>query len=181
MRWILTLLLACSSLVAVEPFFEFDGRFYDFRKGGGVSIWWPFHSDGRQILFSQGHTGYYRKRLVALSYGIGYRYLVSTRLGWGANIFADYAHSQTGINYYQGGLGGEIFGPCWIVRANGYLPRLRQRVIERIGDVVGTTVVSSSLFENSYGGFDVEGGYSYPICHGEVWGYVGYYYFSTRH
>ncbi len=181
MRWIVSLLLACTTLSAVEPFIELDGRFYDFRKGGGVSVWWPFYSGDDSLFFSQVHSGYYRKRLVALSYGVGYRRLQSCKWGWGVNAFADYSHSQTDINYYQGGVGVEAFGPCWIVRANGYIPRLRQHVIERRGEVVGTSVVTASLFENSYGGFDIEAGYSRPMCHGEVWLYAGYYYFDTNH
>ncbi len=180
MRYLKVLFLLLTVAVhAYRPYVEVDGRFFDFRKGGGLNMWVPVRSDGNHLLFSQAHAGYWRKHLVKFSLGGGYRRLVTPNFGAGVNMFFDKGHSDDGTNYYQGGAGAELFGPCWVFRANGYAPNFRTSVIRPEAIVVGTQVLDNSFIERNFAGFDLEGGYS--ICFGELelWGYAGYYHFTA--
>ncbi len=182
-RILLALILAASTLAAApryQGFVEGNGRFFDFLRGGGATLWVPAAQDDKQLLFFQGHGGYYRKFLTKWSVGGGYRRLYRPNIGWGVNAFYDIGHSDSNHNYFQAGAGLEAFGPCWIVRANGYLPKRRAVPIDNQATLIGTLIVSNQLNEVTYAGFDVESGYGIPLYRGELWGYAGYYYHSTR-
>ncbi len=179
MRKLLLLIGLCSTLSAATPYIDVDGRFLDFRKGGGASLYWPLSQDGKQVLFSQTHMGQYRKRLTAASTGLGYRRLWRPNIGWGLNLFYDYTNSPA-KSYYQGGVGAEIFGACWDFRLNGYISDFRQTTLQRAGIVVGTSIVRNDLLERAYSGLDFEGGYSFSLWNAELWGYAGYYHFAAR-
>ncbi len=183
MRTLLLLtLIVCSTLAGqqYQGYVEANGRFFDFLKGGGATVWLPVKGDQKQILFGQFNGGYYRKYLTKWSFGGGCRRLWTPRLGVGLNSFFDLGRSDAGHNYYQAGVGLEAFGPCWVLRTNGYITRKRASRIACQPVLLGTQVCPLSLFERVYTGLDAEAGYGVPLCSGEVWGYAGYYYYTTR-
>ncbi len=163
-----------------RPFIEGNGRTGDVLRGGGLTLWVPALQDDCQLLFAQAHGGYYRKFLTKWSIGGGYRRLLRQDLGIGINAFYDIGHADSGHNFFQGGIGAQAFGPCWIIRANGYLPRRRVIAIDNQATLVGTSIFPNVLNQVTYAGLDVEGGYGIPLYCGEAWGYAGYFYYSTR-
>ncbi len=162
-----------------QPYIEGSGRFFDFLNGGGATLWFPFKGNNRDLFFGQAHGGYYRGFLTKWSLGGGYRHLWRSELGIGANAFFDFGHGGPGRNFYQGGVGLEAFGPCYVARINGYFPRLRNIRLDNRAALIGTSVVPNNLFEVPYMGMDTEVGYGLPVCYGEVWAYAGYYYYNA--
>jgi Inverse autotransporter, beta-domain len=182
MRLKMLLLLLPVVLGAWEPYLEFEGRAGDFRKGGGAVLWAPVAGNGQSVLFGQAGAGRFID-LWAGNVGGGYRRLCGPQLGAGVNAFFDVARSELDRTYLQGGVGVELFGPCWVARANGYIPspnrfrsvRTEARLdtislgIEEIVDLTDTTV-EAALF-----GADAEVGYGMCLCGNEAWLFAGLY------
>jgi Right handed beta helix region/Inverse autotransporter, beta-domain len=193
MRRLLPLLLTCMQLSALwspdnswQPYLEVEGQFGNYRKGAGLLSWTPLLQDQRQVGFMQVRLGNFRDVWDG-SIGFGYRSLIRSNLGFGVNLFGDFARSPERTHYLQGGLGAELFGNCWLVRTNGYLAdsRLREdfrrtsfvfieelEIFSRDRDVLTRT--------QGYSGFDIEGGAGFDLCWGELWGYLTYFHFTGR-
>jgi Inverse autotransporter, beta-domain len=191
MRRLVPLLLTCMQLSALwspdnswQPYLEVDGQFGNYRKGAGLLSWTPLVQDQRQVGFMQVQLGNFRD-LWDGSIGFGYRSLIQSNLGFGVNLFGDFARSPERTHYLQGGLGAELFGNCWLVRTNGYLADSRLR-----GDFSRTSFVFIEELEifsrdrdvfartQGYSGFDIEGGAGFDLCWGELWGYLTYFRFT---
>ncbi|MGE3954071.1 MAG: right-handed parallel beta-helix repeat-containing protein [Parachlamydiales bacterium] len=169
------------------PHIEADGRIGGFRNGGGGIAWIPLKHREGEVAFGQIAGGYYLDQYVA-TFGAGYRKLCSPCLGWGVNGFADFSRSTRFHRAYaQGGIGAELFGNCWDIRANGYFPtnnrkllseQLTQIPFEQEGQLCIEDIFRSIVAKAFYGG-DIEAGCRYCVCGGEVRGYVGYYAYSA--
>ena len=174
------LLLLTSTLFA--QYLQVEGRVGGYRKGGGALIFGPTMETTSDLLFAQVEGGYW-KELKTFSAGFGWRH----RFGnWAAGIngFADLSQSQDMHNFYQVGVGTEVFGRFWEVRANGYWPSTRARTlsIQEQTALIGTEIRTQDmrLFERAYRGVDVEGGYGHRFRFVEVWGYAGYFRFNSN-
>ena len=193
MRRLLSLLLLPLLLSATcyegnlwESQVELLARLGGERHGAGVDLWIPAMQNRRMVTFVQADFGWFH-RMTQGSIGLGHRALWTRDFGYGLNGFLDYGRSGSGVNYYQGGLGGELFTQCWAARANGYWPVARKKLISTsIGldnFLEGTQVFSNNtLFrrhERSYRGFDAELGRRLDVGPGELWAWAGYYFFDA--
>jgi Right handed beta helix region/Inverse autotransporter, beta-domain len=165
----------------VTPYWEFDGKFFDFRRGGGGLFFTPAWQCGDKLLFFQGHGGYYRDFLYSGSLGLGFREQLFPYVGLGLNVFFDANRSDKRKTYLQGGVGAELFGPWWLARINGYIPTLKSSFLNLQPLVFGNEIAIGGLQEKSYGGVDMEAGIACPTVHGELWGFAGMYYFDACH
>ncbi|MGE3954239.1 MAG: inverse autotransporter beta domain-containing protein [Parachlamydiales bacterium] len=168
---------------AIEPRAITNG----YRKGAGADLFIPAWQRSCSLVFGEALGGYFQNDWVG-SVGLGYRQLVGRwPLAFGVNGFVDGARIGRST-WGQGGIGGELFGPCWELRANGYLPFSRKRD----GDPFTKSylgIEGRGLFEytggycfreRTYAGFDVEGGYGRDLFCGSLWGYAGYYRFDAK-
>jgi Inverse autotransporter, beta-domain len=193
MRRLLPLLLTCMQLSALwspdnswQPYLEVEGQFGNYRKGAGLLSWTPLVQDQRQVGFMQVELGNFRDVWDG-SIGFGYRSLIQSNLGFGVNLFGDFARSPERTHYLQGGLGAELFSHCWLVRTNGYLADSRLR--EDFSRTSFVFIEGLEIFSRDrdaltrtqgYSGFDIEGGAGFDLCWGELWGYLTYFRFTGR-
>ena len=164
-----------------------DARVGTWRNGGGGGLFVPYFQAGNMMLFFQGYAGRFRNQWVA-SGGVGVREMLTKDLAWGLNAFADYGHSDSNVDWFQGGFGGELMGDGWEIRANVYIPELGSQLVSEIIDPVAT-LVDTTVFvnvtttkreEKARWGFDTEGGIGVGVGPGSLWGYLGYYRFANR-
>jgi hypothetical protein len=171
---------------------DVDGLFWGHRQGTSATLFVPFLQLGDMLFFTQGSIGRWDDSWTA-DLGLGYRVQVTRSLGWGVNLFVDYAYDDTtNLNWIQGGLGAEILGECWEVRANAYVPDLDRRIAKSrksftIDPIVINNRPVADIFEvdrlleqQARWGFDVEGGACICLGPGSLWGYAGYFRFDGR-
>ncbi len=173
-----------------------DGHIGGWRDAGHLTLFTPFGQFGNNMFFIQGSIGRFKDSSTG-TLGGGYRVQLSRNLGWGVNVFCDYAYGDnTNLNWVQGGVGGEVIGPWFEARANAYVPRLDVQtgsarrvntvepgIVEQPGHVrpvVNITQIVDSEQQQARWGFDVEGGVGAPVGYGSVWGYVGYFRFQAH-
>ncbi len=170
-----------------QPHIDADALFFGHRQNGGVTLFGPLVQAGDAILFGQGTVGRFEESWTA-SLGGGFRIMKSPNFAWGLNLFGDYSHSDSGLNWGQGGVGFEALGCGWEFRANGYIPQMarrtasfnRQVVTQVVGVNVNILETIKQELESARWGFDTEGGAGLTIGPGSLWGYVGYFYFKGR-
>jgi hypothetical protein len=96
----------------------------------------------------------------AANVGLGFR---KFSCDWGqmvgANVYYDYRSFRHG-HFHQAGLGLELLGPCWDVRANGYLPFGKKRSLTStsVYDYPGGYVVIANEYHIGLWGVDFEVG-----------------------
>lgn len=173
-----------------------DGHIGGWRDAGHLTLFAPFGQFGNNMFFVQGSIGRFKDSSIG-TLGGGYRVQLSGDLGWGVNAFCDYAYGDnTNLNWVQGGIGGEVIGSFFEVRANAYVPRLdvqtgsqrRVNTVEpgivqqpiHVRPVVNITQIVDQEQQQARWGFDVEGGVGAPVGVGSVWGYVGYFRFQAH-
>ncbi|MBS0621416.1 MAG: inverse autotransporter beta domain-containing protein [Verrucomicrobia bacterium] len=161
------------------------------RGGFGGIAFNPLLQDRRSLSFYQAEFGWFQDQY-DFSLGFGYRQRPTRSFAWGVNAFGDYGLNAQSTSFFQIGVGAELFGPCWIARANGYFPaKLRQlegthtvKQAELGGPAaggIGQNIINTSFstfdYRRTYAGFDVEVGAMVDLGPGELWGFVkGFYY-----
>ncbi len=160
---------------------------------GELFIFSPVLQSSEGLVFVQLDGGYFRNQY-GFCAGLGTRRFIGRKAAWGINGFLDYANSNHSVDHFQLGAGAELLGPCWTIRANGYYPWSKKRLVGtgiQLGALArnnpggaGVDIFSADTglrrFERSYKGFDIEGGAFIDFGPGEVWGYLGYYLYAAR-
>lgn len=169
---------------------DFDGLFFGNRQTGDLTLFWPLFQAQCFTGFFQGTIGRFDDQWHG-NVGVGCRTQLSRDMAWGANIFCDYSYSdRTRLNWLQGGVGVELLGQGWEVRANGYLPDLDRRrvsfnqnsiiVLDPDSPEVMITTTTNIVDQQARWGFDAEVGAGLCLGPGSLWGYAGYFYFTGR-
>jgi Inverse autotransporter, beta-domain len=191
MRRVLLFLTFVSTLIHAEYWdtvIDVEGKVGNYRRGVDIVVWTALCQGGSDLLFVQGGGGYWRDHLYDGNVGLGYRAKFNDRLAWGVNAFVDITAAEHGETYWQGGLGGELMGNCWLVRANGYLPTNDRTIIDEWtvadpylrGIQIQSTDTHCTFQEQAYRGFDIEAGAGFDLFCGQLWGFGTFFYFDAN-
>ncbi len=166
------------------------------RTIGRADLMMPVLQGRNDMLFADVRATLAERGSYEGNFGGGYRHLFRSTedpkkgVIVGAYAFFDRRRSEHGNFYSQKTFGVELLHNYFELRANLYRPEPgSNEVAERTVDesyIQGSTLVTETVtyaaMERPMHGFDVEAGAGLPIgkkC--QLWGYAGYYRFSTAH
>ncbi len=155
----------------------------NFGQAGASTLFLPLLQDQNTLVFSELGGLFGDSGNVQGSFGLGARVILDDSMLVGANAFYDYRQTGLGTEMQQVTFGAELLTYLWEVRANGYISDGKSGYFNPQAALQGNRLWLDSTFEQSFSGFDFEGGallLTNDLNNFELRGFTGGYYFQPN-